>query len=160
MTISFISHTAEMTHQAGHQLSQALQPGDLVALSGDLGTGKTVLSQGICEGLSVDDVVNSPTYTIINIYEGRLPVYHFDLYRLGDVSELDELGYEEYFWGNGLTIVEWAERAQGFLPDQRIEVKLKHVSPTQRLLIIQLYHFDVADRFQPFLDYVNENFGA
>ena len=103
--------------------SGGLAPGDVVAFRGDLGSGKTCMIQGVCEALQVADYVTSPTFILINEYAGRykgrdLPVYHFDLYRLRGADELEELGAEEYFYGQGVCLVEWAERADGSLPDR------------------------------------------
>lgn len=155
-----ISQTIEETQQIGQALASCLQPMDFIALIGDLGSGKTTLTQGICEGLRVRGYVNSPTYTIINIYEGRLPVYHFDLFRLGDISELEELGYEEYFWGDGVTLIEWADRGVAYFPDCWIEIKLKALSATVREISIETRNVDSDDRFQPFLDVVDANFST
>lgn len=110
----------------------------VVAVSGALGSGKTVLIQGICQGLGVKQLVTSPSFIIINEYPGEnFWVYHFDLYRLKNVQELINLGYEEYFYGNGVCLIEWAEKAQELLPDNRIEVNLKILSESQREILIQ-----------------------
>ncbi|MDE6365518.1 MAG: tRNA (adenosine(37)-N6)-threonylcarbamoyltransferase complex ATPase subunit type 1 TsaE, partial [Lachnospiraceae bacterium] len=94
-------------------------------LSGDLGVGKTVFTQGVAAGLGIAEHVNSPTFTIVQVYEsGRLPFYHFDVYRIGDVEEMDEVGYEEYFYGNGLCIVEWAERIRELIPAQARQITI------------------------------------
>lgn len=106
------SNSAEQTHQLGIRLGEALAAGCLVLLEGDLGAGKTCLATGIARGLGVDEQtpITSPTYTLLNSYRGRLPLYHFDLYRLADGEELDELGFDEYFQGDGVALVEWPER--------------------------------------------------
>ena len=132
----------EETRQKGRELSQQLKPGSLVALTGSLGSGKTVLVQGICAGLGVEKAVTSPTYVIINEYPGRwngalVWVYHFDLYRLEDPEEFIRLGYEEYFYGRGITLIEWAEKAEGFLPKSRIEINLKIISENEREIITE-----------------------
>ena len=95
-------------------------------MSGDLGTGKTAFAQGFAQGLGIEDYVNSPTFTIMQIYDkGRLPLYHFDVYRIGDSSEMDELGYEEYFFGNGVSLVEWPEMIEDILPDDAIRITIE-----------------------------------
>ena len=117
---------AEETESWGERLAQELQPGDVVTLNGPLGAGKTTLVRGLCRGLGIPpEQISSPTFVILQIYEGgRLPVYHFDLYRLKDPSELDHIGAEEFFWGEGVSLIEWPEIAQGKLPFKRIEVRL------------------------------------
>lgn len=133
-----LSHSAEETRSLGRRLSDLLIAGDLVAFRGNLGTGKTCMIQGVCEGLEVKDVVNSPTFILINHYEGRLggrdvPVYHFDLYRLtGAEEELEGIGGPEYFSGDGVCLVEWAERAWEQLPSPRWEVDLHHAGEAAR----------------------------
>lgn len=119
---------SEETVALGRRLGRLLEPGDFIALKGELGAGKTQFSKGIALGLEVDPQtpVTSPTYTILNIYEGRLPLYHFDLYRLQGVEEVEELGFEEYFSGDGVCVVEWAERMEGDLPAQVLTVTLGH----------------------------------
>ena len=103
--LKFHTESAEETAKIGEGLGRLLSPGDIVCLSGDLGAGKTAFTQGIARGLEVKDYVTSPTYTIINEYEGRVPLYHFDVYRLNDVEEMYELGYEEYFFGDGVVVL-------------------------------------------------------
>ncbi len=98
------------TFEAGRQLGLLAQSGEIYILNGELGAGKTVFTQGVAAGLGIREHVNSPTFTIVQVYDsGRLPFYHFDVYRIGDIEEMDEIGYEDYFFGNGVCIVEWAE---------------------------------------------------
>jgi tRNA threonylcarbamoyladenosine biosynthesis protein TsaE len=100
--------------------------GDIVLLNGDLGVGKTVFTKGFGEGLGVKDTINSPTFTIMQIYEtGRLPLYHFDVYRIGDLEEMEEIGYEDYFYGDGVCLIEWAELIQELLPDKVVKVTIE-----------------------------------
>lgn len=102
------------------------QAGDVCTLVGDLGVGKTVLTQGIAEGLGITEPINSPTFTIVQVYEeGRLPFYHFDVYRIGDIEEMDEIGYEDYFYGDGLTMIEWANLIEEILPKKRKEITIE-----------------------------------
>lgn len=98
----------------------------MYTLIGDLGVGKTVLTQGIAKGLSIDEPISSPTFTILQIYEeGRMPFYHFDVYRIGDIEEMDEIGYEDYFYGQGLTMIEWANLIEEILPEHYREIRLE-----------------------------------
>lgn len=107
----------EETFEAGKQLGLLAKPGDVYTLNGDLGVGKTVFTKGMAKGLGITEHVNSPTFTIVQVYEsGRLPFYHFDVYRIGDIEEMDEIGYEDYFYGDGVCIVEWAELVEELLP--------------------------------------------
>ncbi|OAT79960.1 tRNA (adenosine(37)-N6)-threonylcarbamoyltransferase complex ATPase subunit type 1 TsaE [Desulfotomaculum copahuensis] len=113
------------TEEIGRLLGELLAPGDLICLSGELGAGKTVLARGVARGLGVAGPVTSPTFTLINEYDGRLPFYHLDVYRLGGEEEMADLGYEEYFYGSGVTLVEWAERVAGVLPGERLEIMIQ-----------------------------------
>ncbi len=114
------THSPEETLRLGKELGRNAKPGDVYTLKGDLGVGKTVLTQGIAKGLGILEPVSSPTFTIVQEYEeGRIPFYHFDVYRISDLSEMDEIGYEDYFYGNGLTMIEWAELIEELLPGNR-----------------------------------------
>ncbi|MBD5513204.1 MAG: tRNA (adenosine(37)-N6)-threonylcarbamoyltransferase complex ATPase subunit type 1 TsaE [Lachnospiraceae bacterium] len=111
------TYSAEETFELGRQIGQQAKAGEVYTLTGDLGVGKTVLTQGVAAGLDIEDPVNSPTFTIVQIYEeGRLPFYHFDVYRIGDVEEMDEIGYEDYFYGDGICLIEWANLIEEILP--------------------------------------------
>ena len=102
------------------------KPGDVYTLVGDMGVGKTVFTQGIAEGLGITEPVSSPTFTIVQVYEeGRMPFYHFDVYRIGDIEEMDEIGYEDYFYGDGLCMIEWANLIEEILPERRSEVTIE-----------------------------------
>jgi len=133
-TRTYLSHSPEETQRLGIQVGQNLGAGDLVALTGELGSGKTCLIQGITLGLGILNPrqVTSPTFTLINEYKGRVPIYHFDLYRISRPEELYELGFEEYFYGNGVTLIEWAEKMMGWLPPQRLSIHIKILSESQR----------------------------
>lgn len=110
----------------GLRLDSRQSRGDVCTLVGDLGVGKTVLTQGIAEGLGITEPINSPTFTIVQVYEdGRLPFYHFDVYRIGDIEEMDEIGYEDYFYGDGLTMIEWANLIEEILPKKRKEITIE-----------------------------------
>ena len=116
----------EETYQLGHKLGEQARPGELYTLIGDLGVGKTVLTQGIARGLGIEEPVSSPTFTIVQVYEeGRMPFYHFDVYRIGDVEEMEEIGYEDYFYGQGLTMIEWANLIEEILPEHYWEIKIE-----------------------------------
>lgn len=105
------------TFEAGRKLGLCAKPGEIYTLNGELGVGKTVFTQGVAAGLGIAEHVNSPTFTIVQIYDsGRLPFYHFDLYRIGDIEEMEEIGYEDYFFGGGVCMVEWAERISELIP--------------------------------------------
>ena len=125
----FESHSAEETFAFGEKLGREAQAGEIYCLEGDLGVGKTVFTQGFAQGLGVDDYVNSPTFNIVKEYDGRLRLYHFDVYRIGDPSEMDEIGYEEYFFGQGVCIVEWPSQIPELIPPEarwlRIEKDLE-----------------------------------
>lgn len=111
------SFSPKDTFDIGFEIGKNAKPGDVFTLVGDLGVGKTVLTQGVAAGLGIDEPVNSPTFTIMQIYdEGRIPFYHFDVYRIGDVSEMDEIGYEDYFYGDGVCFIEWANLIEEIIP--------------------------------------------
>ncbi|SET55854.1 tRNA threonylcarbamoyladenosine biosynthesis protein TsaE [[Clostridium] polysaccharolyticum] len=117
--LEYDSLSAEETFSIGKELGKMCKPGDIYCLLGDLGVGKTVFTQGFAKGLGIEEPVNSPTFTIIQVYEdGRIPFYHFDVYRIGDIEEMDELGYEDYFFGQGVCLIEWANLITELLPDK------------------------------------------
>ena len=117
------SRSPEQTFQIGVRLGQKAKPGQVYTLTGDLGVGKTVFTQGVAKGLGIEEPVCSPTFTIVQEYgEGRLPFYHFDVYRIGDVEEMDEVGYEDYIMGQGVSLIEWAGLIEEILPENRTEV--------------------------------------
>ncbi len=120
------SHSANDTFQLGEKIGKEAKSGQVFCLYGDLGVGKTVFTQGMAKGLEIQDAVSSPTFTIVREYEdGRLPFYHFDVYRIGDIEEMDEIGYEDYIYGDGVCLIEWADLIQEILPDHftRIEIR-------------------------------------
>jgi len=120
------SQSEEETFLIGMKLGQEAKAGDVFTLIGDLGVGKTVFTKGIGAGLGIVDDISSPTFTIIQQYDdGRIPLYHFDVYRIGDVEEMFELGYEDYFYGNGLTLIEWANLIEEILPTRRKEITIE-----------------------------------
>ena len=115
------TNSPEETFALGEKIGTEAQPGQLYTLIGDLGVGKTVLTQGIAKGLGIEEPICSPTFTIVQVYEeGRMPFYHFDVYRIGDIEEMDEIGYEDYFYGEGVCLVEWANLIEELMPEQTI----------------------------------------
>ncbi|MEW6423499.1 MAG: tRNA (adenosine(37)-N6)-threonylcarbamoyltransferase complex ATPase subunit type 1 TsaE [Bacillota bacterium] len=120
--------SAEETFLLGERLGALMEPGDVLCVSGELGAGKTVLAKGLARGLGITAAVTSPTFTLINEYAGRLPFYHLDAYRLSNPAELADLGCEEYFYGAGVTLVEWAERVAEILPPERLDVRIENVA--------------------------------
>lgn len=120
------STDAEETFRLGRLLGQQAMPGQVYTLVGDLGVGKTVFTQGFAAGLGVKEQVSSPTFTIVQIYEeGRLPFYHFDVYRIGDIEEMDEIGYEDCFYGEGVSMIEWADLIKEILPEHYTQVVIE-----------------------------------
>ena len=121
-----ISKSPEDTFAFGKQIGESVAPGSVLTLVGDLGVGKTVFTQGLAAGLGISDAVNSPTFTIVQIYEeGRIPLYHLDVYRIGDISEMDEIGYEDYFYGDGVCLIEWANLIEELLPERYVEIRIE-----------------------------------
>ena len=117
------TRSPEQTFQIGVDLAKKAVPGQVFTLTGDLGVGKTVFTQGFAHGLGITEPVNSPTFTIVQVYEGgRLPFYHFDVYRIGDVEEMDEVGFDEYVMGEGVSLIEWANLIEEILPERRTEI--------------------------------------
>ena len=120
------SFSAEETFAIGKELAAQAKPGEVYCLYGDLGCGKTVFSQGFGAGLGVKEPISSPTFTILKEYdEGRMPFYHFDVYRIGDIAEMDEIGYEDYFFGEGICLVEWANLIEELMPEQTVWITIE-----------------------------------
>lgn len=119
------SFSPKDTFDIGRQIGEMAEPGQVYTLIGDLGVGKTVFTQGVAAGLGITEPVNSPTFTIVQIYEeGRLPFYHFDVYRIGDVEEMEEIGYMDYFYGEGICLIEWANLIEEILPEHYQEIRI------------------------------------
>lgn len=120
------TNSEQETRALGMEIARNACPGQIYALIGDLGVGKTVLTQGIAEGLGITEPVSSPTFTIVQVYEeGRMPFYHFDVYRIGDIEEMDEIGYEDYFFGEGICLVEWANLIEELMPEQTVWITIE-----------------------------------
>ena len=122
--VKIVSHGEDVTHQLGYKLGGLLSKGDVVCLTGDLGAGKTTLSKAIAKGLGVEEDVTSPTFTLIHEYMGRLPLYHFDVYRIRKVEEMEDLGYEEYFYGDGVCLIEWASIIEELIPTEHLWIHI------------------------------------
>ena len=120
------TNSPQETKELGKKMAERAKPGDVFTLMGDLGVGKTVFTQGIAEGLGIDEPVNSPTFTIVQEYEsGRMPFYHFDVYRIGDPEEMDEIGFDDYIYGDGLCLIEWADLIEEILPEKRVAIRIE-----------------------------------
>ena len=126
MTEIIETNSAEETEALGLRLAKKATPGQVFTLIGDLGVGKTVFTQGFAKGLDIDEAICSPTFTIVQVYDsGRIPFYHFDVYRIGDVEEMDEIGYEDYIYGDGVSLIEWANLIEDILPDSYTRVTIE-----------------------------------
>ncbi len=120
------SKSAEDTFLLAKRIGEVVKPGTIITLDGDLGVGKTVFSQGLAKGLGIEEYVNSPTFTIVQVYDtGRMPFYHFDVYRIADIEEMDEIGYEDYFFGAGVSLVEWASLIEELLPRNCVQIRIE-----------------------------------
>lgn len=125
-TVVYETASPAETFELGNKLGSQAKPGMIICLNGDLGTGKTVFTQGFAAGLGITEPVNSPTFTIVQVYEeGRLPLYHFDVYRIGDPEEMDEIGYEDYFYGEGVSLIEWSELIEELIPREAMGVLIE-----------------------------------
>lgn len=124
--MTYESQSAEDTFRIGKELGEKTTPGKVYTLVGDLGVGKTVFTQGFAQGLGIKEPVNSPTFTIVQQYDdGRMPFYHFDVYRIGDIEEMDEIGYEDMFYGEGVCLIEWADLIEEILPRLRTDIRIE-----------------------------------
>ena len=165
LTLDCISHSSAQTQRLGMRLGDLLQGGELILLDGQLGTGKTTFTQGLAQGLGITENINSPTFTLLKEYMGQtqpgIPIdtlsnrrpslYHFDLYRLDNPAEIVELGFEDYFFSDGVSVIEWAEKAGSFWPDEHLNIRLKIMSETKRgLLFIATgeYYCELLRQFQ------------
>lgn len=120
------TYSEKETYELGKKLGTEAKPGQVYALLGDLGVGKTILTKGFAEGLGITEPVSSPTFTIVQVYEeGRMPFYHFDVYRIGDIEEMDEIGYEDCFFGEGVCLVEWANLIEEIMPEETIWITIE-----------------------------------
>ncbi|MBE3555023.1 MAG: tRNA (adenosine(37)-N6)-threonylcarbamoyltransferase complex ATPase subunit type 1 TsaE [Thermicanus sp.] len=155
MVSEMISHSPEETRAIAQAFASFLQPGDVLSLVGDLGAGKTTFTQGLALGLGISGRVNSPTFTLVKEYEGRLPLYHMDLYRL---TGYEELGFDEYFYGTGVTVIEWPEVLGEELPQERLEISFTSDGEVRRLRFIP-YGKQYEERIKEFMhDYARHRY--
>jgi tRNA threonylcarbamoyladenosine biosynthesis protein TsaE len=156
MNLVVITKSPKETKKLGKEISKLVKPGDLFAFYGELGTGKTCFIQGISEGLEVENYITSPSFTIINEYQGKIPIYHFDFYRLDSTAEIFDLGYEDYFYGEGLTVVEWSEKIEQYLPKEHLKISIKLKNYNERTISF----IPQGDRFNKLLEELTkiENF--
>lgn len=125
-TMVMETYSPRETFAIGEQIGREAKPGEIYTLNGDLGVGKTVFTQGVAAGLGIREPVSSPTFTIVQVYEeGRIPFYHFDVYRIGDVEEMEEIGYQDYFYGEGLCIIEWAQIIEEIIPENARHITIE-----------------------------------
>lgn len=123
--MEYDSYNPRDTYDLGKKMGEHAKPGTIICLNGDLGVGKTVFTQGFAKGLGIEENVSSPTFTILSVYEeGIMPLYHFDVYRIGDVDEMDEIGYDDYFFGEGVCLIEWSELIHELIPDDAVKVTI------------------------------------
>lgn len=131
------TNSAEETMAFGEKLGKMLKQGDVLALFGDLGAGKTTFTKGLARGMNLTDDIHSPTFTLIHEHPGKIPLYHVDLYRLNSEAEVEMIGIEEYIFGNGVTIIEWADRMKSMLPDYRLDIDFKMQGDTKREMTLE-----------------------
>lgn len=134
---TYITQSQEETFSLGVELGKKAKPGEIFALIGNLGTGKTILAKGIAKGLGIDEEITSPTFTLLEVYESDIPLYHFDLYRISDNTELENLFFEEYWFGNGVSVIEWADRAMKRLPKDIYIITLEYIDKNRRRIAIE-----------------------
>ncbi|MDK2902380.1 MAG: tRNA threonylcarbamoyladenosine biosynthesis protein TsaE [Clostridiales bacterium] len=149
----FITKCAKETFALGKRIGQLLHEGDIIALDGDIGSGKTQMIKGIARGMDITDDITSPTYTIMNRYNGRLPLYHFDVYRLENPEQLYDIGYEEYFFDKGVAVIEWAERIRELLPARYMHIWILYgTDESQRIIDAEA----IGPRYVEILEGLNE----
>lgn len=145
----FTTHNPAETQAIGEKLARECIGGEIICLSGDLGAGKTTFVKGIARGLDIDEkTVNSPTFVIMNVYEGRLPLYHFDFYRLEKPEEIAGVGYDEFLYGNGVAVIEWSERFGTLMPPENLGIHLFHASEQSRVLKFTAHSKRYSDLFE------------
>ena len=137
MSVEKKTYTAEETITLGIEIGKKLNPGDIVALKGNLAAGKTTITKGIAISLDIENEITSPTYTLISEYEGKLPLYHMDMYRIDSVEEFELLGVDEMLFGAGVSVIEWSERVEEYLPDDHIIIDLQRQSDGSRIITIK-----------------------
>jgi tRNA threonylcarbamoyladenosine biosynthesis protein TsaE len=154
-SLHFISHSPENTRKLGISLGDLVQPGDIYLLSGNLGAGKTTLTQGIAWGLGSQEYALSPTFVLMREIQGRLPLYHIDLYRLDQVEEVSDLGLDDYLYGHGLCVIEWAEKGMSVLPADHLLIKIDYLSDNERSFVLIPHgkrYEKLLDRLKPLIE--------
>ena len=134
--LEFKTNNAKETEELGLRIGQALRGGEILAMTGDLGAGKTTMTKSLASGLDIDEHITSPTFTIVNEYEGRLKLFHFDVYRIADVEEMYDLGFEEYIYSGGVCIIEWSNLIEEILPDDTINIQILYIDDNKRQINI------------------------
>ena len=137
--MTFTTANAEETIKLGEKIARRLKPGDLVALSGELGAGKTTLVKGIAKGLGVKNYryVNSPSFVLVKEYKGKIPLFHFDIYRLNNLKDIEDIGYEDYLARDGVVVIEWSSKMDRILPKRHLDVALKIKNPNERTISVK-----------------------
>jgi tRNA threonylcarbamoyladenosine biosynthesis protein TsaE len=156
-TLNVTSASSTETAMLGAKIGSRSYPGVFIALTGELGAGKTCFAGGVARGIEADEPVSSPSFVIISEYRGRIPLYHIDLYRISGLDEIEALGYEEYFYGDGVCVVEWAERAARLLPEERIDVSLSFAGRDERVLEFRFVGESYKEFFESFSEALNED---
>lgn len=153
-SLELTSHSPEQTQRLGSRLGELAQAGDVFLLIGNLGSGKTCLTQGIAWGLGVKEYAFSPSFVLIREYHGRLTLYHIDFYRLDRIEEIVDLGLDEYLYGNGVCVIEWAEKGMAALPQENLTIKLSYISEMERSIVLE----PKGERYQQILESLSSDF--
>lgn len=151
--ITFISEEEAHTEAIASSLADIVQAGDVITLTGELGVGKTHFTKGLAKGLGITERVTSPTFTIVKEYEGRLPLYHLDVYRLEHSDE--DIGFDEYFYGDGVAVIEWAQFIEAFLPEEYLSITIERTGDTAREITIEA----VGKKYEPYIEKLEEALG-
>ena len=137
--MNFITNTVEETIELGKKIGRSLEPGDIICIDGDLGSGKTHLTKGIALGLGIDEHITSPTFNIVNEYEGKIKLYHFDVYRVNDPDEIAAIGFDEYIFSDAVSVIEWSDYIKELIPDDHIQINIANESETRRIINIEFF---------------------
>lgn len=137
--MNFITNTVEETIELGKIIGRSLKPGDIVCIDGDLGSGKTHLTKGIALGLGIYEHITSPTFNIVNEYEGKIKLYHFDVYRVNDPDEIAAIGFDEYIFSDAVSVIEWSDYIKELIPDEHIQINIANESETRRSINIEFF---------------------
>ncbi|MFO8011251.1 MAG: tRNA (adenosine(37)-N6)-threonylcarbamoyltransferase complex ATPase subunit type 1 TsaE [Dehalococcoidia bacterium] len=158
VVLQLISKSPQETHRTGLEIGQLLNEGSLILLSGELGAGKTCLAQGIARGAGYNGYVTSPSFVLVKEYSGRLNIYHIDFYRLGDITEIAELGIDDYIYGDGVCIIEWAEKASGYMPEENLSIRLEHIPGEDESRFVQFAA--TGERYETLLEKLREKWNS